>query len=124
MDQTEQTPADAPHTPEEEKWVRYAAVLPEKRRDDYLREFRRIDAAKGAGPSWNWSLYSGGPLSEYVSNATLDATQHYFVSILSEVDLSELIGARVLVGYGTDDQDMLANQRYREIYIAQPAPTQ
>jgi alpha-tubulin suppressor-like RCC1 family protein len=28
------------------------------------------------------------------------------------------------LGDGTDDQDMLVNQRYREIYIAQPAPTQ
>jgi len=40
------------------------------------------------------------------------------------VDLSGLIGARILVGYGTDDQEMLAAQRYREIYVVQPDPVQ
>ena len=72
----------------------------------------------------NWSLYSGGPLPEYVSNATLDATQHYYVSILDGADLTSVIGARFLVGYGTDDQEMLTAQRYREIYVAQPDPVQ
>lgn len=72
----------------------------------------------------NWSYYSGGPLREYVSNATLDQTLHYFVSILERTDLTGLIGTRILVGYGTDDQEMLAAQRYREIYIAQPDPAQ
>jgi alpha-tubulin suppressor-like RCC1 family protein len=71
-----------------------------------------------------WSYYGGGPLREYASNATLDQTQHYFVSILDGTDLSGLIGARFLVGYGTDDQEMLAAQRYREIYVAQPDSTQ
>lgn len=40
------------------------------------------------------------------------------------MDLSGLIGARILVGYGTDDQEMLAAQRYREIYVVQPDPVQ
>ena len=70
----------------------------------------------------NWSYYAGGPLREYVSNATLDQTQHYFVSILDSVDLSGLIGARLLVGYGSDDQEMLVAQRYREIFVVQPEP--
>ena len=72
----------------------------------------------------NWSHYSGGPLREYASNATLDATQHYFVSILTSVDLSGLIGTRFFVGYGTDDQEMLTAQRYREVYVAQKELTQ
>ncbi|OGA38117.1 MAG: hypothetical protein A3G26_01175, partial [Betaproteobacteria bacterium RIFCSPLOWO2_12_FULL_65_110] len=71
-----------------------------------------------------WTLYSGGPLPEYVGNVTLDATLHYFVSILDGVDLSGLIGTRILVGYGTDDQEMLAAQRYREIYVVQSDITQ
>lgn len=70
--------------------------------------------------SRNWSFYGGGPLLEYVSNATLDQTQHYFVSILENMDLSGLIGTRFFVGYGTDDQEMLAAQRYREIFVVQP----
>ncbi|MBM2813220.1 MAG: hypothetical protein HW416_3979 [Chloroflexi bacterium] len=72
----------------------------------------------------NLSLYNGGPLREYVNNVTLGPTLHYFVSILDGMNLSELIGARILVGYGTDDQEMLAAQRYREIYVAQPDPRQ
>jgi hypothetical protein len=67
----------------------------------------------------SWSLYDGGPLREYVGNATLDQTQHYFVSILEGTNLSGLIGTQILVGYGTDDQEMLAAQRYREIYVVQ-----
>ena len=76
------------------------------------------------GANGAWSYYSGGPLGEYASNVTLDQTQHYFVSILTDADLSKLIGARFFVGYGTDDQEMLAAQRYREIYVAQPDTTQ
>jgi len=67
----------------------------------------------------NWSYYSGGSLREYVSNVTLDQTQHYFVSILDGMNLTGLIGTQILVGYGTDDQEMLAAQRYREIYVVQ-----
>ena len=67
-----------------------------------------------------WSYCSGGPLREYVSNVTLDQTLHYFVSILDSVDLSGLIGTRILVGYGTDEQEMLVAQRYREVCVAQP----
>ena len=66
-----------------------------------------------------WSTYGGGPLREYAANVALDATQHYFVSILDSADLSGLIGARILVGYGTDDAEMLAAQRYREVYVVQ-----
>ena len=72
------------------------------------------------GENNGWSHYSGGPLREYASNVTLDQTLHYFVSILDSVDLSGLIGARIMVGYGTDDQEMLGAQRYREIYVVQP----
>jgi alpha-tubulin suppressor-like RCC1 family protein len=71
-----------------------------------------------------WSFYAGGPLQEYVSNVTLDQTLHYLVSILDRIDLSGLIGTRILVGYGTDDQEMLAAQRYREIYVVQQETTQ
>jgi len=48
---------------------------------------------------------------------------HYVVSILDATDLTGLIGTRPLVGYGTDDPEMLATQRFREIYVAQPDPT-
>jgi alpha-tubulin suppressor-like RCC1 family protein len=70
-----------------------------------------LDSVRG------WSYYAGGPLPEYVSNVTLDQTQHYFISVLEGVDLSGLVGARILVGYGTDDQEMLGARRYREIYV-------
>lgn len=66
-----------------------------------------------------WSYYNGGPLREYVTNATLDATQHAFVSIVENADLRGLIGTRIFVGYGTSDDEMLATGRYREIYAVQ-----
>ena len=55
MDTTEESPANAPRTPGEEKWALYADALPEKRRDYYLRQFKRIDAGTALVPSWNWA---------------------------------------------------------------------
>lgn len=72
----------------------------------------------------SWSYYAGGPLREYVSNATLDKTQHYFVSILESINLSGLLGTQVFLGYGTDDQEMIAAQRYSEIYVVQQETAQ
>ena len=56
-------------------------------------------------------------MREYASSVTLDQTLHYFVSILDSMDLTRYVGTRIVVGYGTDDQEMLAAQRYREIYV-------
>jgi hypothetical protein len=55
VDPTEEGPANAPRTPGEEKWALYADALPEKHRDYYLRQFKRIDAGKTLGLSWNWA---------------------------------------------------------------------
>lgn len=70
-----------------------------------------------------WTYYTGGPLPVYLDNVTVDATQHAYVSILQNADVSGLIGARLFVGWGTDDQEMLAAERYREIFVAQPDDT-
>ena len=45
----------APRTPEEDRWALYADALPERHRDYYLKEFRRVDAGKALGLSWNWA---------------------------------------------------------------------
>ena len=49
-----------------------------------------------------------------------DERQHAYVSIRDSMNLSMLIGARLFVGYGPEDQEMLVADRYPEIYIAQP----
>jgi len=66
-----------------------------------------------------WTYYAGGALREYASNVVPDATLHYFVSIFNTMDLTRFAGTRILVGYGTDGEEMLAAQRYREIFVVQ-----
>src|SRR3972149_8639170 len=55
MDPARESPASASRTREEERWASYADALPEKNRDYYLGQFRRIDAGKALGLSWNWA---------------------------------------------------------------------
>ena len=38
-----------------DKWALYSAALSGRRQDYYLRHFRRIDAGKALGLSWNWA---------------------------------------------------------------------
>lgn len=70
----------------------------------------------------NWTYYTGGALPDYLSSISAARASHVDVSILDGVDVTDLIGAQVLVGYGTDDQEMLAAGRYRAIYTVQDAP--
>ena len=68
----------------------------------------------------SWSRYDGGALREYDASDGRDGNKHYVVSILENADLTSLAGARIFVGYGSDDQEMLAAQRFREVYVVQP----
>ena len=57
------------------------------------------------------------PMSEFVRGVTLDSqTAVVKAQILQDVDVSQLVGASVLVGYGIDTDEMLANGRYRKIF--------
>jgi hypothetical protein len=62
------------------------------------------------------------PLAEYLSGISLNArTDSVLVQILDAVDVSGIVGARIFVGYGVDENEMVAASRYRElITIAQP----
>jgi alpha-tubulin suppressor-like RCC1 family protein len=69
----------------------------------------------------NWTPLSF-PLAEYLSGISLNArTDSVLVQILDAVDVSGIVGARIFVGYGVDENEMVAASRYRElITIAQP----
>ncbi|NTV13120.1 MAG: hypothetical protein HGA96_04195 [Desulfobulbaceae bacterium] len=63
-----------------------------------------------------WSYWSGGALPEYLSNIDAALAPHADVSILEGMDVSPYIGTQIYVGYGIDDQEMIAASRYRAIY--------
>ena len=64
----------------------------------------------------NWSLLSW-PMIEFMRGMALDS-QNALVraNILQNADVSQLVGASILVGYGTDPDEMLRNTRYRTIF--------
>lgn len=62
------------------------------------------------------------PMAEFLRGVALDS-QNALVraQILQNVDVSPLVGTSVIVGYGTDPDEMLRNARYRIIFtVAQP----
>ena len=57
------------------------------------------------------------PMKEFMRSVTLDSqTAVVKAQILQDVDVSQLVGASVLVGYGIDTNEMLENRRYRAIF--------
>lgn len=67
-----------------------------------------------SGNSWSSLRW---PMAEFLRNVTLD-TQSAVVraQILQNVDVSGLAGTSVIVGYGTDPDEMLRAARYRTIF--------
>ncbi len=63
-----------------------------------------------------WQAYLGGPLSEYLRGVSQDGSTSILVDILTNDDISLLVGTQFLIGYGLDDAEMLAAQRYRLVY--------
>jgi uncharacterized protein YkwD len=59
-----------------------------------------------------WVSFTGGPIP---SRSTGSLTQRSF-PVFVGLDTRGLSGTRVLVGYGTDANDMLSNTKYRAIY--------
>jgi len=70
----------------------------------------------------HWNHYTGGALPEYLGNINTTQAQQVDVSILNGVDVSGMKGAEFLLGYGTTDQEMLANGCYRKVYVVQDEP--
>ena len=63
-----------------------------------------------------WSTLSW-PMAEFMRGVTLDSqTAVVKAQILQNADVSQLAGASVLVGYGTDPEEMVKNLRYRTIF--------
>ena len=64
----------------------------------------------------NWSVLRW-PMAEFLRGVALDSQNAVVrAQILQNVDLSNYIGTSVLVGYGTDPDEMVRNARYRIIF--------
>jgi alpha-tubulin suppressor-like RCC1 family protein len=81
-----------------------------------------VPALQASTPWWqldsnrSWGVLSS-PMAEYLRGAALESqTTTVRAEILQNVDLSQLIGSVVYVGYGTDTDEMLRAGRYRDIY--------
>jgi alpha-tubulin suppressor-like RCC1 family protein len=72
---------------------------------------------------YNWSLLTW-PMAEFLRGVALDSQDAVVrAQILQNMDLSspELAGASLIVGYGTDPDEMVRNARYRTIFtVSQP----
>jgi hypothetical protein len=71
----------------------------------------------------SWSVLTW-PMAEFLRGVALDSQNNVVTAqILQNADLSspELVGASILVGYGTDPDEMLRTARYRTIFTL---PTQ
>ena len=70
----------------------------------------QLDSGNNWGPL-QW------PMAEYLRGVAL-STQDDVVTaqILQNTDLTGLSGAEILVGYGTDAEEMLQSNRYRKIF--------
>lgn len=63
-----------------------------------------------------WGLWTGGAFTPYASNVTLSDRS---VNVLANLDVSGLIGAVILVGYGQGDQDLLNSSAYEIVHTVQ-----
>ncbi|OYU29566.1 MAG: RCC1 repeat-containing protein [Burkholderiales bacterium PBB2] len=68
----------------------------------------------------SWQSFAGFPLAEYLRGVSQDANNSILVDILTNDDISLLVGTKFLIGYGLDDQEMLAAGRFRLVYEVQP----
>lgn len=68
------------------------------------------------GRTTNWKPLAF-PLAAFMENvAAGSADQRLVINIVSNTDLTALIGAEIYLGYGLSDTEMLAAKRYRGIY--------
>ena len=69
----------------------------------------------------SWQNFVGFPLAEYLRGVSQDANNTILVDILTNDDISLLVGTQFLIGYGLDDAEMLASGRFRVVYVVQAA---
>lgn len=64
-----------------------------------------------------WSMLAS-PIAAYLQGVAQGAASLLVsVSILENIDLTALLGSEIYVGYGLDSNEMLAQGRYRGVYI-------
>jgi len=61
------------------------------------------------------------PMAEFMRSVALDSGVVVTAQILQNADLSQLVGASIIVGYGTDPDEMLRNARFRTVFTV-PVP--
>jgi len=67
-----------------------------------------------------WSVLNW-PMADFMRGVELGSQDALIrVNILQNVDLSPYIGTSILVGYGTDPDEMVTNARYRTIFTVTP----
>ncbi len=66
----------------------------------------------------SWALLSI-PIAAYMEGLAQNATDRVTISIVQGMDISQLAGTEIYVGYGTSSEEMLAATRYRGVYKAQ-----
>ncbi|MBS4097292.1 MAG: matrixin family metalloprotease [Sulfuricella sp.] len=77
-----------------------------------------IYVAARLGDNWffhngsQWMQWAGGSIPTYFSGALTDRT----IPLGDGIDATPLTGGQIIVGYGRNEAEMLANQRYQTIY--------
>ena len=69
----------------------------------------------------SWQGFQGFPLAEYLRGVSQDANNTILVDILTNDDISLLVGTKFIIGYGLDSGEMLSAGRFRVVYEV-PAP--
>jgi hypothetical protein len=67
----------------------------------------------------NWGPLAS-PIAAFLENAALNAVSNkVLIEILTDTNISTLVGTEIYIGYGTSDTDMLTAGRYRGVYKVQ-----
>jgi len=67
----------------------------------------------------NWGPLQS-PIAAFLENVAQSAVNNQVViDILTNTDISSLVGTEIYIGYGTSDTEMLEAGRYRGVYKAQ-----
>lgn len=61
----------------------------------------------------------GSPIAAFMEGIAPTTTDPVVIPILESMDVTQLLGTEIYVGYGTSDAEMLAGSRYRGVYKIQ-----
>jgi hypothetical protein len=64
-----------------------------------------------------WGGWRDWPVAEYLSGVADNSVQ--LIEIFDKLDVSIISGSKIFVGYGIDDQEMIASGRFRLVYQLQ-----